>query len=156
MTDTRKPRYKPGPAKGCAPILVGLGVTRAQLAVQTGFDLVEKGIKPSIKNIKEAQPLLSEGFLNTNSKLLAPCREAWRGRNEGTKSDRLASTLQAEGPGELEPTNVVSLDLARSERAIAELRAEQAAHELTKQKLREVEAVRDRLLKGYADERPIA
>jgi hypothetical protein len=112
------------------------------LAIEVGMDLVERAIKPTIEAVNSREPLLTLGWLNANSKVLEPCRAKWRG-------EKAAETAQ------VEDENVVSLDRARADRAIAELREEKAKHEQTREELREANVLISRLLKGFAEEMPL-
>lgn len=155
--DPDKVKFKPGPEKGKAPILPEIGITRCELAIRVGHDLVRQGISPTIANIAAAEPRLSVGFLNKNSKALAPCRKAYDAlrancSNKGPTSCRSDETTSPDDNGEEAIQSVIALAEARAARAIRELKAEQLAHDRTKEALRQQEALNARLLKGYADE----
>ena len=131
--------YRPGPPKGQEPIVEGTGLTRRQLALKIGMEIVDRREKPTIRAVNKAEPRLTLGWLNANSKVPQPCRARWTG----------------ERPTEPEDENILSLDRARAERAIAELREEKERHDATREKLREANVIISRLLKGFADDMPV-
>jgi hypothetical protein len=145
-----KVRFKPGPVKGMAPVLPDIGLTRLELALKVGHELVSKGVEPTLRNIAAEEPRLSLGFLNANSKSLGPCRDAYgRAQNTPNPTVRRAGASKNEAN---DSENIIALAERRAERAIQELKQERAAHEETKRALRDERRLNARLLKGYADE----
>lgn len=158
MTDgdpTIRPKYMPGPAKGSSRVVVGTGKTRRELLLEAGFALAHELKRPTLENVAARQPLLSKGYLKAYSRLLEPCRETYRSLVQiGRGSSPAGSPPEPVGDGPVLPdfANVALLAERRAARAHEDFTTERAAHAATKEKLRQAEAVIDRLLLGFATE----
>lgn len=161
MITSREPdraiKFRPGPRKGTSRTVGTTGRTHRELLLETGYALANELIRPTLANIAMRQPLLTEGYLRANSGHLAPCRELYRTLAETVRREKGVKNRSAgDGTRPPDPTapfaNVALLAERREARALDELERERRAHAETRRRLREAEAVRDRLLLGYADE----
>ena len=70
--------YRPGPPKGQEPIVEGTGLTRRQLALKIGMEIVDRREKPTIRAVNKAEPRLTLGWLNANSTLHHSVMKVWQ------------------------------------------------------------------------------
>lgn len=147
---TPKVAYKPGPAKGTRPLLADLQITRAEHMLRTAEVLIDRGIEPTLRALAAESKHLTLGFLNANSKLLAPARNRWRVLHGQLGLASSSSKKVDDQPDTL--IDPLVLAEARLERARAELEAERRAHAQTKDELRKAQhTMRLLLLEGAED-----
>lgn len=132
------------------PLLADLQITRAEHMLQTAEALIDRGIEPTLSALAAESKYLTLGFLNANSKLLAPARTRWR-KLRGQPDVSAPSSIDVDGqPDPI--TDPLLLAEARLERARAELAAERRAHAETKNELKEARhMMRLLLLEGLED-----